>query len=632
MLDYNPFENFSRHGKVKSNLEEYQHPQDEKVKDVLEEPIEKPNFLLIYVFSVFLVLILIFRLLDLQIAQGAKQEYLAEGNRLRNRDIQASRGNIYDCNNQIIAKNVAGFNLELYPADLPKDKNEREKIYKLVEEFSNIKSDELRNKIDDIGLFSLEPIVLKENISRDEALLLEVRYKDISGIVIAKHPEREYKVLPGLAHILGYVGKVNEKELNSDSDLKLTSIIGKSGLEQVYDKDIRGTDGKEQVEVDSYGQIQRILATLEPVPGNNLYLTINMALQEKTAQILEVKTKETNTQKGVVIAINPQNGSVLALVNIPSYDNNIFSSTQRNQKYQELLDDKNQPMLNRAIAGIYPSGSVIKPVVASAGLQENVISADTTIYAPKEITIGEWVFPDWKEHGYVNVRKAIAVSSNVFFYAVGGGYDKISGLGLNRLRNYFDKFGYGNPTGIDLPGEASGLIPDESWKKKIKGEPWYQGDTYHLAIGQGDFLTTPLQMLNAVSSIANNGKLYQPHLLDKETDSQGKLVKNYQSKVIRENFIDPANLQIVREGMRLAVTEGSARQLNDLPVTSAGKTGTAQTPEGNTTHAWFTAFAPYENPQIAIIILIEYGGEGNVVAEPVAKEILQYYFDENKNH
>jgi len=628
---YNPFENFGNFGKIKSDLEEYKYPQEE-AKDVLEESMEKPNLFLIYFFSIVLSFVLIFRLLDLQIAQGAKNEYLAEGNRIRSRDILAPRGNIYDSNGKNIVQNVASFNFELYPADLPKNKEEREKIYSEISDVSEIDIDELRKKIDEVGLFSLEPIILKENIQRDEALSLEVKYKDISGIIIAKHPARNYQVLPGLSHILGYVGKVAEEELNKKPDLKLTSEIGKCGLELVYDDNLRGEDGKEQVEVNSCGQIQRILATMDPIPGDNLHLSLNLNLQKKMAEELQNKINQIDdSDKGVTIAMNPQDGSILGLVNIPSYDNNIFSDKNHNEEYQKLLQDEKRPMLNRAIAGVYPSGSVIKPIIASAGLQEHVISSNTTIYAPKEITIGEWVFPDWKEHGYVDVRRALAVSSNVFFYAVGGRYESISGLGLDRIKKYLEEFGFGKPTGIDLTGEVSGLIPDDAWKKKNKGEPWYQGDTYHLAIGQGDFLTTPMQMLNAISSIANGGKLLKPRLVKKITNSKEEIVKEYDKEIIRENFIDSENIKVVQEGMRQCVTDGSCRQLQDLPVSSAGKTGTAQTPDGDKTHAWFTAYAPYENPEIAILVLIEHGGGGNETAEPVANSILKYYFENIEN-
>lgn len=628
----NPFENFENFGQVKSDLEEYQHPGEEESKDVLESEEEKPNFSIFYLLCFFISFILIFRLLDLQVAQGAKNQYLAEGNRIRERNIPAPRGNIYDSTGKILAKNTPSFSLEIYPADLPRDKEEREKIYQRLSDVSQISQDEIKSKIEKVGLFSLEPITLKENIVRDEALLLEIRYKDLSGVVLTKEPVRIYESLPGLSHVLGYVGKVSEKELKQNSTYQLTDNVGKSGVEQSYENSLRGTDGQEQIEVDSVGRIQRILATKEPVAGNNLYLTIDAALQNEIAKDLQEGMKDLNINTGIVIAMDPQTGVILGSVSLPSYDNNIFTKANLNEEYDKLIDSPDKPMINRTIAGVYPIGSTIKPIIAVAGLQEKAISENTTVNDTGEIKIGEWTFPDWKVHGLVDVRKAIAESCDIFFYAVGGGYDKISGLGINKVDSYLEKFGFGEKTGIDISGEAFGLVPSPQWKKKIKKEAWYIGDTYHLSIGQGDFLATPLQLVNAISAIANGGKLNVPHVALKETDSSGKLIKDYSFQAAKTELADSYNINIVREGMKQAVTSGSARQLNDLvdkdggPVESGAKTGTAQFDNNRRTHSWFTAFAPYDNPKIALVVLVEGGGEGNVVAEPIAKKILQYFF------
>lgn len=629
----NPFENFGNFGQVKSDLEEYQHPSEEESKDVLEIEEEKPNFSIFYILCFFASAVLVFRLLDLQIAQGAKNQYLAEGNRIRERSIPAPRGNIYDSTGKILVKNTPSFSLEIYPADLPRDKKEREKIYQRLQDVSQIPQDEMKNKIEKVGLFSLEPIILKENIARDEALLLEIRYKDLSGVVLAKEPVRIYDSLPGLSHILGYVGKINEEELKENSSYQLTDNIGKSGVEQSYENSLKGLDGQEQIEVDSLGRIQRILATKEPAAGNNLYLTIDADLQSETAKDLQEGMKDLNIKTGVAVALDPQTGAILASVSLPAYDNNIFVKANLSKEYDKLINDSDRPMINRSISGIYPIGSTIKPIIAVAGLEERVISENTTLdTSAGEIKIGDWTFPDWKVHGTTDVRQAIAESNDIFFYAVGGGYKNISGLGIEKLDSYLEKFGFGEKTGIDIPGEASGLIPTPQWKRKVKKEPWYIGDTYHLSIGQGDFLATPLQLVNAISAIANDGKLNQPHLALKETDSNGKLIKDYSFEAAKTDLADSYNINVVREGMREAVTSGSARQLNDLidkegqPVESAAKTGTAQFDNNQRTHSWFTAFAPYDNPKIALVVLVEGGGEGNVVAEPIAKKILQYYF------
>lgn len=622
----NPFNNFQNLGTLRENFEEYEPSLGDDRRQNVEQENDKPNLTWYYLIYYLLGIILIFKLLDLQISQGSLNQYLAEGNRIRTRDIVASRGNIYDANNNILAKNIASFNLEILPADLPQDKVERNKIYQEIEKNTGIVLDTIEKKIEEKGLFSLDPVILQENIPRDEALLLEIRFKDFTGVIIDKRSVRQYQQVLGLSHILGYIGKISQEELDKNINYQISDYLGKSGLELIYEKDLRGENGKEQIEVNSLGRIQRILATKQPNPGNNLFLTIDFNLQEKMAEYLKIASDKLGGKEAVAIAQNPQTGGILGLVNIPSYDNNIFSQPNMMEEYQKLLDNSSKPMINRAISGVYPSGSTIKPIIAAAGLQEKVISVNTTINDPGEIKIGDWSFPDWKNHGLVDVKKAIAESCDVFFYAVGGGWDKISGLGVKRIDEYLEKFGFGEKSNIDLPGEGSGLVPSPEWKKRVKKESWYIGDTYHLSIGQGDLLVTPLQLINAISMIANGGKLYQPYLLLKETDSNGKLIKEFFPKIIRDNVIGSFELSVVRQGMRQAVESGSARSLQDLPIQSAGKTGTAQFGNNKETHSWFVSFAPYENPQISLLVLIEGGGEGNETALPVAKEILNYYF------
>ncbi len=627
------FGNLPTIGKLKNEQgREYDYSAGDDPKDVLENKENKPTFAFFYCLIFIFAIILIFRLLNLQIIQGAKYKYVAEGNRIRSRSIEAPRGLIYDQNNQILAKNISSFSLELYPADLPKDKSEREKIYNELSITSQINYDELTQKINKIGLYSLEPITLKDNISRDEALLLKVKYANMSGIVVSAQPIRQYDSTQTLSHFLGYVGKITQDELDANSGYLISDEFGKSGLEQVYEKYLKGKNGQEQMEVNSKGQVQRLLSTTQAQVGDNLVLTLDLGLQKKITEILSAMS-DKSTKRGVAIAMNPQTGGILAMVSLPAYDNNIFSQADFSEGYKKLLDDPETPLINRATSGLYPSGSTIKPFMAAAGLEEGIISENTTINDTGEIKIGSWSFPDWKVHGLTDVRKAIAQSCDVFFYAVGGGWDKIKGLGLKKVDEYLSKFGFGAKTGIDLPSEEKGLVPDADWKKKVKKESWYIGDTYHLSIGQGDFLATPLQLLNATSAVANGGKLLKPHFVDKITAPDGSLIKQINTEIVRENFISSANMQIVREGMRQTVIDGSGRSLNDLqdkngnPIEASGKTGTAQFGSEDKTHSWFTTYAPYDNPSIALVVLVEGGGEGNESALPAAKEILQYWFN-----
>jgi penicillin-binding protein 2 len=297
------------------------------------------------------------------------------------------------------------------------------------------------------------------------------------------------------------------------------------------------------------------------------------------------------------------------------------------------LENPDQPLFNRAISGEYPSGSTIKPVVAAAALQEGLITAGTSFVSSGGIRINEWFFPDWKAggHGITDVRKAIAQSVNTFFYIIGGGYGDFTGLGPKKLKEYMEKFGLNNKTGIDLPGERVGFVPDPEWKWATKNEQWYIGDTYHVSIGQGDLLVTPLQVANYIAAVANGGTLYRPHLAKKIVDPAVQKDSDILPEVLDSNFVDPKNIQIVREGMRQTVVSGSARSLSNLPIAVAGKTGTAQWGTDKANHAWFTSFAPYENPEISVTILIEEGIEGSTVAVPIARDFYQWWATQIRN-
>jgi penicillin-binding protein 2 len=297
------------------------------------------------------------------------------------------------------------------------------------------------------------------------------------------------------------------------------------------------------------------------------------------------------------------------------------------------LQDSNRPLFNRVVAGEFPAGSTIKPVMAAAALEEKIINENTTINSNGGIRISEWIFPDWKAggHGLTNVKKALAESVNTFFYYIGGGYDNFKGLGIDKIVKYFKLFWLGQPTGIDLPSEGTGFVPTPAWKEEAKDEVWYIGDTYHVSIGQGDVSVTPLQVANYTAFFANGGKLYKPHLVKQVLDSQNQVIKDMPTEVLATGFVSPQNIEIVRAGLRQTVLSGSARSLNSLSVPIAGKTGTAQWSTRHQPQAWFTGFAPYDNPQIVVTILVEEGGEGSAAATPIAKEIFDWYFKNRLN-
>ena len=365
-------------------------------------------------------------------------------------------------------------------------------------------------------------------------------------------------------------------------------------------------------------------------------MTLDYNLQKKAKEILFRKLSEKNLKKGSLVALDPKTGGVLAMVSLPDYDNNAFIEPNKQEEAVSYLQDENQPMFNRAAAGVYPSGSTIKPVIAAAALQENIVNENTNLFCGPSLDVPNQYDPEIVYHynenkasgyGYTDVKKAIASSVNVFFYQIGGGYQDFKGLGANNLKKYMAMFGLGEKTGLDIPNESSGLIPTPQWKQQNQQEPWYLGDTYNLSIGQGNLLVTPLQVARYTMVIANWGTLYEPHFLDKIIDSQGKVIKTYAPTGTKIN-IDENNLRIVRQGMRQTVTDGSGNQLQSLKITSAAKTGTAEDPaHSDEPHSWFTSFAPYDDPGIVLTVMAENAGEGYDLAEPIAKELLEWWQD-----
>lgn len=577
------------------------------------------------------VVALLVRLSFLQVTEATAHQLLAQGNRIRNRDLASPRGLIVDRHGTVLAKNVAEFAVELVPADLPRERGQRETVYERISSTLDLSSDELRQRTEAQGLFSLDPMLLLEHLDHDQALRLKILFNDVPGVRVVDRPRREYVRAPGIGHLLGYTGKVSQAELDQSDRYTLTSIVGKTGLEQRYEELLAGVRGVEQVEVDSKGHLQRIIGESVAIPGDTLTVSLDLALQQKLGEVLRSKLEAVQSMAGVAVVMKPVTGEILAMVSLPDYDNNEFAGGISTQRYAALSGDELAPLNNRAVSGVYPSGSVIKPLVAAGGLAEGVITEQTSINAPGEITVGDFVFPDWKTHGIVDVKKAIAVSSNVFFYAVGGGWESIRGLGVAKLNEYLQRFGLGRPTGIDLPNEAAGLVPDPVWKERVKHEAWYLGDTYHLAIGQGDLLATPIQILTGTAAIANGGTLVTPHLFLRNQPNENREPMQAPEARAKE-LVSATVLRVVREGMRQGVEIGSSRRLQSLSVSAGAKTGTAQfgvptTPGGDPpTHAWFTAFAPYENPEVAMVVLVEGGGAGNEVALPVAEEVLAWHF------
>ena len=597
----------------------------------LEWPLSKWWFRSIWWLSFFVLTLLAGRVFILNTVQGKKYQDMAERNSLRMITIPAPRGIIYDRSGQALVENIPTLDLAVVPSDLPREEETRIREQELLRSVIDIDQETASSVFGSKVSLTL-PLLLKSGLTQEEMLIFLGRQADFPGVVLMKSAERQYKDGAIFSHLIGYEGKIRQQELDMYPEYGLSDMIGKEGIEKSYESSLRGQNGADRVEVDALGKIKKELGSTQPVPGNDIILHIDAGLQKKVFDSLSALLEAKSLKRAAAVAMDPRTGGVLALVSLPSYDNNLFSGGIDQKHYEELLADDARPLFDRAVSGEYPPGSTIKPVIAAAALAEGVVNEHTEVESRGGISIGKFFFGDWKAHGFTDIRRAIAVSSDVYFYSVGGGYGSVPGLGMRRMKAYEEFFGYGKKTGIDIPGEADGFLPDPDWKQRRFGERWYIGDDYHAAIGQGFVTATPLQILNSIATIGNGGILREPRLVSHIRDASGKL-SPVESPVVRRDFVDANILRIVREGMRETVTEGTAQPLRDLPVTVAGKTGTAQFGTGKDTHGWFVSFAPYEKPEIALIVLVEGQGEEGYNAVPVTKEVYQWYFDgRNDSH
>jgi len=576
-----------------------------------------------FIFSILVLTILFLKTFQLQVLEREAFTVRAEENKFIIHQIKAERGIIYDKDLNQLVLNRPNFDLICQKVSLPEEEKERENI--LAEVAKIIKKDPA--ELEKIITESQEPtLLISENLDYQTLLILETRLKEFAGFQIEKNSVREYQQGAVFSHLIGYKRKSGQK----------------TGLEEFYDDVIGEKPGEIRIERDVKGNLisQEIVSL--PESGKGLVLWLDSDLQKKTMEALENSLKRVGAKSGAAVALNPQTGAVLALVSLPTFNNNLFSEGMNEAQWQEINNDPTKPLFNRTISAGFLTGSTIKPLIASAALEEKIINPEKSINCQGFISIPNPWDPsasttkkDWTAHGWTNLRKAIAESCNVYFYTVGGGLGSQEGLGPTRIKKYLELFSWGEKTGIDLPGEISGFIPDKAWKKETWKADWWDGDTYNLAIGQGFLQITPLEVALSFSAIANGGTLYQPQVAQKIVDAEKNTIEELKPKIIRQNFISPENLKIVREGMRQAVTgvnspQASAVTLSSLPVAVAAKTGTAEL-GNNYYHNWVTVFAPYENPQIVITVMIEKVKGDMVAALPVAKEILEWYFTQEHN-
>ncbi len=588
--------------------------------NVREVPIRRKVFVRFLTLSVLLAAAVLVRVLYI----GVVRSSFYSGRAIRNMSdvsvLPAPRGIILDRFGKPLVRNDPSFNVTLHPQYLPRGAEARALVISEIASVIRVSSSTLTDEIARRNWNTSDRMVLKEGLNQDE--LVAFASSRMPGVTVEPGFERALLEPLAFSHLIGYTGLVGDADLATDPSLVIDDGVGRAGLEAFYDRDLRGKNGEEVTYRDAKGSVLDVRMTRTSESGASLKTFIDADLQVYMYRRLSQALTELGRDTAIGIALDPRNGEVLAMVGIPGYDPLHLT---------DYLEQKNQPLFNRAVSGRYNPGSTIKPLVATAALTEGVIKPETQIYSKGYIDVPNPYHPespsrfvDWRPQGWVNVIDALARSSNVYFYEVGGGFENQPGLGITKLKLWWEKFNFDKPTGIDLAGEVSGFLPDPAWKEERTGEPWRLGDTYHVSIGQGDLTVTPIRLISYISAIANGGKMYVPRIaaVTGGAPTTPVLEGDLSSQ------IGPA-LAYVHAGMRAGVTKpyGTSHILGDLPVAVAAKTGSAQVENNAKTNAFFVGYAPVDNPQIAILILIENSREGSSNTIPVARDVFLWYHE-----
>ncbi|KTD09482.1 penicillin-binding protein 2 [Legionella jamestowniensis] len=591
---------------------------------------------LLITLTILLSFVLIIRLAYLQISQFKRYQTLSLKNQMNVIPIAPPRGIILDRNGIVLAENIPVYVLEIIPERVKNMTQTLEKLKGLLpsiteEDIDNFHKTRKQNR-------SFIPIPLKLKLNQEEVAIFASNQYQFPGVNIKARLMRYYPLGEVTSHILGYVGRINVQELRQvdSTNYRATNFIGKSGIEKFYEDILHGEVGYQQVEIDVSGRTVRVLNKKNPVSGEKLYLTIDSRLQQAAFEALKEK-------RGAVVAINTKNGEILAMASSPSYDPNIFVNGITAKEYQQLTTARDKPLYNRAVRGLYPPASTIKPFMGLAGLEKGVIDARYSIYDPGWFRLPgvSHAYRDWKKtgHGIINLKRAITVSCDTYFYQLG------HKMGIAAIEDMLVQFGFGQLTHVDLNEEAPGLVPNKHWKLQNKGVSWYPGDTVITSIGQGFMLASPLQLANATASLSQKGKRFRPHLLQKSVQSDNGKMQEY--KILEEypmHLKDDNYWTIVAEGMLAVITsnEGTGYRFGrTAPYSVAAKTGTAQVfgghqyekvryediPEYLRDNSLFIAFAPYEDPEIALAVVVE----NDFAASNVARKVLDAYFELKKN-
>lgn len=617
------------------------------------------------------------RLWNLQFVEGEYYRERASRQSTRPVTIPAARGIIYDRDGTALVHNVPSFDVTVVPAYLPEDEGEAEDVLLRLAMLlgmpyttAGMQGDEaapqpgLGNMVAGVPYSArYQPLVVRRSVDRDTALLVGQQALTMPGVTIQVESARDYSHGPLVSQMLGYLLPIPEESEDEYVELgydPATDRVGVAGVEATYEDALRGQKGRRIVEEDVLGRMIRVVEEQAvPVPGDNVYLTLDLELQRFVEEALQLgmADPDVNAPRGVALVMNPQTGEILAMVSLSTYDNNLFTKGITTSDWQRLSEDPHRPMINHAISDRLPPGSVFKIVLAAGALQEEVLTPQTRLSCPGRVVVPNKYYPNdpgqaqpfycWNRagHGSLDVVGGIAHSCDIFFYQVGGGFEETNfrGLGVSRIAEYARLFGFGEPTGVELPAEVDGLVPTSEWKRLTYGESWSTGDTYNLSIGQGFLTVTPLQMLNAVNVVANGGTLYRPRIVHHVADAQGTITQPFEPDIIRALPVSPEHWPLIQQGMEGAVVYGTAPRARIEGLRVAGKTGTAQycddiALEAGTCgvgleqpeHAWFAAYAPVEAPEVSVIVFLYDGGEGSTAAVPVVHDILEYYFGRNE--
>jgi len=567
---------------------------------------------------------LVCRLGFLQIIHGAYYKLRADNNRIRMMPLTAPRGLFYDRNMVPLVTNRPGFTVSLMPISGPISDD----VINRLAGYLGMKADDVREKIKQQDT-PLEPIRIKNNVTQEIVSKIEEHRSELPGVVLEVQAVRDYINHDLAAHLFGYVGGVSESELKTmkAEGYKDNAVVGKFGLEQVWDKEIRGVDGGTEEEVDSDGRPVKIIGTKAPVLGNSLVLTIDGEIQkvaekaiDEQLDYVQKKMGFTDAKAGAVVVMNPQTGEILAMVSRPTFDPNLFNSGISEKNWKKINDDPHDPMENRVIEGEYPPGSTFKVVTGTAALELGKVTPEEKIfdsghYMGKQNAMGE-------SFGWINFETALAKSDDVYFYHMG------ERVGIDNLARYARMYGLGTPTGINLRGEESGLVASREYKEKAYHEPWYLSETLDAAIGQGFNLVTPLQEAMIYSEVANGGTRYRPYVVSKTLSPDGKTVKTFGPEELGRIQVSQCNLDLIRQALHeVALPGGTAGYVfQGFPIPIAGKTGTAENPRG-ADDGLFVCYAPFDHPTIVVFVVMEHGGFGTDCAAPVARRILEAYFN-----